>query len=269
MNNTFQITDSKIYMNINENSQVKDITFGSTVTTTGNNNGYLPAADLINKSDLKDASNSYITIVNSINIAVNGKVNNVFITAVTKLILSGSGSLNKLTVGKTADGTMLALSLRTYFTSEADIILSLCKGADSSQVYVASDAYSEIENMTGSGILINFGSNYYITSNGYAVKVSGGVCNSIGQISSSSVLKLAPSYSLPITATAIHSGDGLWASALSGTFSYNATPVEGSLTWTSPYIIVNDSGYYQWVFIPADMKHYNIITGTALVTIIK
>lgn len=268
-NNSFHIYDSQMYINIVEDSQVGEIIFDTNRNTSDVNRGLTSAIDLINKSDLKDASNSYISLANTITLAVNGKVEDIRISAATKLVLSGIGSVNHLTVEKTADGTMLAMSNKTYLTSEADIIMSILRGAESTQVNLASDAYSEIENLTGGVVLIKYGAQSIISYNGFAYKISGGSCSSIGEISYSSVLKLPPSYTSPVTAASIPTGAGLGTSMLTGTFYYNSVPVDGMLTWAFPYLAIYESGYYQWIFIPADSKKYNIITGTALVNVIK
>lgn len=72
-----------------------------------------------------------------------------------------------------------------------------------------------------------------------------------------------------VSATDVTSGDTLDESTLSGTFkdSESGDPVDGTLTWTDPSTVVNETGDFEWTFTPTNSDSYNVITGMVEVAV--
>lgn len=71
-----------------------------------------------------------------------------------------------------------------------------------------------------------------------------------------------------VQATFVYIGDRLEDSCLAGTFKDADTGavVSGILSWSEAEIIVDDSGYFVWIFSPTDGTAYHAIDGLVLVT---
>jgi hypothetical protein len=72
-----------------------------------------------------------------------------------------------------------------------------------------------------------------------------------------------------VEATSLDVGQSLEFSLLSGTFQDSANQVvDGILSWTEPWTVVDASGYFAWVFTPTDLVAYTPVYGTVRVSVV-
>ncbi len=268
--NSFEIYNSEINLQVAEKSQVKNVTFNLYSDPLVETGKAIPKYKVNEKSDIKNsATNSYIDLINTVTVTVSGKIDKIRITAATKLILTGSGNVNQLVLEEAADGTMLAAAIALDYVAHGDAILSVLEGAEAIKIKISENAFAIIENLSKASVGINFGSSNYILSGpSGAHQISrDGRSTFLGKTDVSSVVKFTPVTMYLVTASSITNGFTLTNSSLSGTFNYKGTVVEGVITWLTPNMVMNTSGYHPWVFIPTDTKHYDKVYGVAAVVV--
>ena len=72
-----------------------------------------------------------------------------------------------------------------------------------------------------------------------------------------------------VAATEVHEGETLAESTLTGIFkdADDNTEVTGTLAWIDEETVATETAIFEWVFTPTDISKYNVITGTASVTV--
>lgn len=72
-----------------------------------------------------------------------------------------------------------------------------------------------------------------------------------------------------VEATSLDVGQSLEFSLLSGTFQDGTeVTVDGILSWTEPWTVVDASGDFSWVFTPTDLVAYTPVYGTVRVSVV-
>lgn len=263
--NSFQIFDSNLSMEINSLSQVKRISFETPTT----------AVDL--DDSVNETTNLGDDLVTDVNITVDGKLSELVVNAPSSISLSGDGDLNRVIINEAAVGSKVAVSIDTKLESYASSDIALLVGAENSSIDFLSKVNSRVENLTDSYVTITWLQDYWNTdhwfqayrqlgaNSGLLISPTESTC--ITKLMVSSIIKLYPSVVSGATATEIVAGQTLANSVLQSTFMNKSDMVGGTIEWVSPASVINTSGYFEWVFTPIDYIHYNKVYGVAYVNV--
>ncbi|GEM_PF-1844568 len=242
--NSFILYDSAISISIAAQSHVETI-------------------DLETESlDLKDS-----VTYNKIIMNVDGALNKLEVTAVSNITISGRGSIFVVDIAG-LNNSKITTSIKTFIYSCSDFNASLLNGSEGTYLDIYGSATANVENLSTSPVIINNNSVYATLQSGYKVIITAaGVMISYEPVNTINDYRLTPRLVNYILVAPIKAGDSLSSSSLTATFQYGSTEVIGTLSWSDPSTIAYSSGYFKWIFTPADISSYTILTGEAYLTV--
>lgn len=249
-NNNFKIYDTDIDITLTDKAHIKSIE--------------------INTNNDKPVDNSTEIRLNTVNIAGSGEIDNLDINTACRVVVSGNLKVNQFTIHETADGSKIAANVADI-NVYADCVITLIMGPSRFNVNIPNNIDVTVENLSSVTANINYYYNlaYESLPTYRAVHIRDGHSESMGKVTTSSVIKVRPVSDTEVIASAVKSGVTVWNSVLIGSFSHNAVLITGTFRWVNPEKIVNQSGYYQWEFIPEDTDHFDTVTGWVRVDIIN
>lgn len=265
--NSLEIDGCDITLYTGNNAQIKTLTFGSYKLP---DNTMISKYKVNEKSDLSDAvSGAFIDLVNIAAVINGGSIDKITVKAASKLVMNGLGKIKQVVVETTGDGSMMASYNLIDYDIYTNVIITLLEGSDGTTIAVYKNASAKVENLSKASVPITYGeANYILTSTGFAVIVSDKYgYTPLGITNVSSVVKFTPVYHTAVTASPVARDSSLSSSMMIGSFDYLGTQVEGILTWASPSTVVKEHGYFQWIFVPSDSKHYNKVYGMVYVEV--
>lgn len=163
--------------------------------------------------------------------------------------------------------TILSSSIPLILNLYTNIVSTFSIGSERSYVTIFGDVSGVLENLTSDILHINNNGEDIGLDSYHQFNLNSSKTNSIISIDTSNITKLMPRATSYVYTSAITSGKTLSSLALNGTFYYNTILVPGTLSWCEPETVINDSGFYNWIFTPKDTIHYNTVTGRSYVQI--